>query len=146
MSSANLPPSESSTTDRRQTETEYRERIAAIDRAELEKSRKLFALGEANTAEMLQKAKKRSAADRSFAEAAEFAKRSMKSDELIGEVLPHYQERYTVAQGLKAAVHGREDGIAALVLQRDILVRLDAIKSVLWILVGLMVFVAYKVA
>ena len=52
--------------------------------------------------------------------------------------------RYTLAQGLKAAIHAREDGIATFVLQREILYRLDAIKSLLWVVVALLGFVAYR--
>jgi hypothetical protein len=146
MSSATPEPSESSAPGRSESEAEYRERVAAVDRAELEKSRKLFESNEAYTAKQLVEAKKRGAAERSFAEAGEFAKRQIERDGLVGEIRPYYDVRYTVAQGLKAAVHGREDGIATLVLQREILVRLDSIKSLLWVVVALLAFVAVKVA
>ena len=88
--------------------------------------------------------KKRNAAERTFAEAAEFARRQIKDNGLDGEIRPHHEIRYTLAQGLKAAIHAREDGIATFVLQREILYRLDAIKSLLWVVVALLGFVAYR--
>jgi hypothetical protein len=139
-------PSDSNTSGGRESEAQYRERLAKIESEEIEKSRKLFATNEAYQAKQLQDAKKRGAAERSFAEAAAFAKQQIQSDGLVGEIRPYYEIRYTVAQGIKAAVHGREDGIAALVLQRDILLRLDGIKVLLWIAISILAFVAYKVA
>lgn len=139
-------PSESNASNGRESEAEYRERLRRIDSKEIEKSRELFASNEAYQAKQLERAKKRGAAERSFAEAAAFAKQQIQSDGLVGEIRPYYEIRYTVAQGLKAAIHGREDGIAALVLQRDILLRLDGIKVLLWIAIGILAFIAYKVA
>ena len=146
MSSDAPEPTGSDTSGGRESEAQYRERLAKIDRDELERSRTLFAGNEAYQAKQLQAAKKRGAAERSFAEAAMFAKRQIESDGLVGEIRPYNEIRYTVAQGIKAAIHGREDGIASLVLQRDILLRLDAIKALLWVAVCILVFIAYKVA
>jgi hypothetical protein len=119
---------------------------AQTEQCEIEECKLRFAESEACATRLQSAAKRRSAAERSFFEAADFARNQMKLDGLEGEVRPHYEIRYTVAQGLKAAIHGREDTAAALVLQRDILVRLDAIKSLLWVAIGVLVFIAYKLA
>jgi len=137
-------------TDRREsqaeTEAEWRRRQADIDRRETERSKQVFDANDAHAEKQLQENKKRGGADRSFAVAAEFAKRQIRSEGLEGEIRPNYEVRYTVAQGIKAAVHGREDVIATLVLQRDILVRLDKMKLLLWIIIAILGFIAYKVA
>ena len=142
-----LPNGDDSEIERRlESEREWRDSQAKSEREGVAKSKELFAATEAYQAKQMQAAKKRSAAERAFAEAAEFAKRQIRDNELEGEVRPYYEVRYTVAQGLKAAIHGREDGIATLMLQRDILVRLDALRTLLWVAVALLAFVAYKVA
>jgi hypothetical protein len=143
--SSDAPEPNSETSGGRESDAQYRKRLAQIESVELEKSRALFASNEAYQAKQMQDVKKRGAAERSFAEASAFAKRQIESDGLVGEIRPYYEVRYTVAQGVKAAVHGREDGIATLLLQRDILLRLDSIKTLLWALVGILAFVAYKV-
>ncbi len=129
-----------------EAEANWRRKQIEIEKREIESSRKVFDASDANTKKQLDESKKRGGADRSFAEAADFAKRQVKSEGLEGEIRPYYEVRYTVAQGVKAAVHGREDGIATLVLQRDILVRLDSIKSLLWVVIAILGFIAYKVA
>ena len=68
----------------------------------------------------------------------------MKSSGLEGEVRPYCEIRYTVAQGLKAAVHAREDAAATFILQRDIIIRLDKIKSLLWFAVAVLLYIAFK--
>lgn len=113
------------------SEREWRQQRSEIERREVAESKRLFNESEAYAAKQREETKKKSAADRSFAETCEFSRNAIKSDRLDGEIRPYYEIRYTVAQGLKAAVHGREDGIAALVLQRTILFRLDFIKSML---------------
>lgn len=130
----------------RTPEGEWQRQQADTERLEVLKSKRVFEEAEAYAATQRKANKKKSAAERSFAEATEFSRNQIKSDELEGEVRPYCEVRYTVAQGLKAAVHGREDGIATLVLQRDILVRLDSIKALLWIVVALLAFIAYKLA
>lgn len=127
------------------SEREWRQQRLETERQEIAESTRLFDESEAYAAKQRGETKKKSAADRSFTEACEFAKGAIKSDGLNGEIRPYSEIRYTVAQGLKATVHGREDGIAALVLQRTILVRLDSIKSMLWAIAALLTFIAYKV-
>jgi hypothetical protein len=137
------------TTDRdieKDSEREWHRQRAETERQEIAESKRRFEEGRARTAKQREANKKKGAAERSFAEATEFAYNQVKSDGLEGEARPHYEIRYTVAQGLKAAIHGREDGIATLVLQRDILSRLDSLKSLLWVVIALLGFIAYKVA
>ena len=94
----------------------------------------------------LQEAKKKSAADRDFFEAALSARRSMKQDDLF----PHRDEngelRYTVRQGLKAACYSREDTAATATIQRLILVRLDSIKSLLWLCAAILAYIAIRIS
>ena len=130
---------------RKSAEREWRIELAETERKEIQESERVFAEGHKFDTEQRETAKKKSAAERSFANAAAFARKQMKSSGLDGEVRPYCQIRYTVAQGLKAAIHGREDTAATFFLQRDILIRLDAIKSVLWVAVGILIYIAYKV-
>jgi hypothetical protein len=127
------------------SEREWRQQRIEKERQGIAESKRIFDEADAFAAKQREDAKKKSAADHSFLEAAEFARNAIKSDGLDGEIRSHCEIRYTVAQGLKAAIHGREDGIATLVLQRSILVRLDSIKSLLWVVIALLFFVAYKI-
>jgi len=126
-------------------ERHWRAERAENERKEIQESERVLAESQKFATEQREAAKKTSAAERSFANAAEFARNQMKSSGLEGEVRPYYEIRYTVAQGLKAAIHGREDAAATFVIQRDILIRLDAIKFSLWVAVGILVYIAYKV-
>jgi hypothetical protein len=94
----------------------------------------------------LQQAKKKSPADRDFFEAALSARQSMKQDDLF----PHRDEngelRYTVRQGLKAACSAREDAAVTATIQRSILVRLDGIKTLLWLCAAMLVYIAIRVS
>lgn len=128
------------------SEREWHRQQLETQRYEISKSKRFFVEGEAYAAKQREANKKKSSAERSFAEASEFARNQIKSDGLEGEVRPYHEIRYTAAQGLKAAVHGREDGIATLVLQRDILLRLDSFKYLLLIAIALLGFIAYKVS
>jgi hypothetical protein len=131
---------------REATEREFRAEQVEYERCKVAESKQMFAEAEVFQLKQRNLAKRKSAAARSFIEAVEIAQNQIKSDGLEGEVRPWSEIRYTVAQGLKAAIHGREDIIATLLLQEDILVRLDAIKRLLWMAVGLLAFVAYKLA
>lgn len=131
---------------RQASEREWHRQQAESERREILESKRIFEQGEAYATEQRKAANMKGATERSFAEAAEFARNQIKSDGLEGEIRPYCEVRYTVAQGLKAAVFGREDGIITLALQRDILLRLDAIKSLLWVVVVLLGFIAYKVS
>ena len=124
----------------------YRKTIEETERKERAESRRIFAEAEAFQLKKMEEDKKHSSADCSYGEAVEYARFVIKQEELNPEIKPYCEIRYTVAQGLKAAINGREDGAATLVLQRDILIRLDAIKVLLWVVVALLAFVAYKLA
>ncbi len=132
--------------DQHVQDEEWKQRQLADDRKELEESKKRFTEAEAHAAKLRQESMRRCGVERAFAEAAEFASRQIRSDGLEGQVLPYGEVRYKVAQGLKAAVHAREDSIATLLLQRSILQRLDSIKGLLCLTVALLAFIAYKVA
>ena len=132
--------------DQKSEEDEWRAEPAEAERRELAESQRQFATNESVAVKQRESMKKRGAADRSFALAAEFARNQMRSDGLDGEIRPHYEVRYSVAQGLKAAVHGREDAATTLVLQRDILIRLDSIKVATWIAMCLLLYIAYRLS
>jgi hypothetical protein len=127
-------------------EREWHREQAKNERLEVEESKRLFEVTEAYYAKKFAADKKKGGATALFAQAAEFARDQIKSDGLQGEVRPHSEIRYTVAQGLKAAIHGREDGIATLILQRDILREFDFLRNLLFIVIALLAFIAYKVA
>jgi hypothetical protein len=91
-------------------------------------------------------AKKRNAADRDFFGAAQLARRSTKLDELLPIRNEYGDFEYTQQQAFKAACHGREDAAATLQLQRALLVRLDRNRTLLWLAIGLLAFIAYRLS
>ena len=54
--------------------------------------------------------------------------------------------QYTQEQGNKAACLAREDAAAVLILQGNQLQHLEAIKLLLWACLGLLAFIAYRIA
>ncbi len=54
------------------------------------------------------------------------------------------EARFSVQQGLKAAVHGREDVAATLILQVKIIQRLDQLKKLAWWILGVLTVIALK--
>ena len=94
----------------------------------------------------MQEAQKGSAANKDFFGAALTARRSAREN----EILPHRDEsgeyRYTVQQGLKAACHAREDITATLMIQLVILKRLDYLRSLHWVCIALLAYIAYTVS
>lgn len=94
----------------------------------------------------MQEAKKKSTADRDFFEAALSARRSMKQDDLFPSRDENGELRYTVRQGLKAACYAREDVAVAATIQRSILVRLDSIKSLLWLCAAMLAYIAIRIS
>jgi len=51
---------------------------------------------------------------------------------------------FTVEQGLKAACYTREDTAATLIVQREILIRLDQLRKLAWWVIGLLAVIALK--
>ena len=94
----------------------------------------------------MEEAKKKSAADRDFFEAALSARRSMKQDDLFPSRDKNGELRYTVRQGLKAACYAREDVAVTAPIQRSILVRLDSIKSLLWLCAAMLAYIAIRIS
>lgn len=69
--------------------------------------------------------------------------------QIVGEVLTGRRDedgdvQYPVAQGAKAAVFGREDAAATLMIQNEVLVKLDSIKRLAWVCVALLVIIAFR--
>lgn len=54
------------------------------------------------------------------------------------------EAKFKVQQGLKAAVHAREDAAATLILQVKIIQRLDKLQKTVWWVLGIMVVLALK--
>jgi len=52
--------------------------------------------------------------------------------------------KYSVQQGLKAACFAREDAASILLIQPAILRRLDALKRLAWVAIGLIAYIAYR--
>ena len=96
--------------------------------------------------QQMEEAKKRSAADRDFFEAALSARRSMKQDGLFPSRNENGELRYTVRQGLKAACYSREDVAVTATIQRSILVRLGSIKSLLWVCTAILAYIAIRIS
>jgi hypothetical protein len=88
-----------------------------------------------------------SAAD--FAKAGKFAKDGAREQGLFPSLDDDGQDVYTPEQGIQAACHAREDVIAILVLQKeqlDHLHHLAGVKGMLWICIGLLAYIAYKLS
>ena len=100
---------------------------------------------EARFFEQMQDAQKRNAAARDYYGAVMFSKRSAKQDDLLPYRYKDGEFTYTAQQGVKAAVHAREEVCTILQLQLPILQRLDSISNLLRACLVVLVYVAYKV-
>jgi hypothetical protein len=92
----------------------------------------------------MEDAKKKSSADWDFYDAALLAKKFAKEDDLLPYHDEFEEQHYTVRQGLKAACYAREDVTAILLIQKSILVRLDKIKTFLWVCIVLLSYIAIR--
>lgn len=86
------------------------------------------------------------AARRDWLSAAQIARQSVRQNGLLPDCDESGSYRYTVRQGLKAACQAREDIVATLMLQLDILKRLDRNYILLWVVIALLLYVAYRVS
>ena len=93
-----------------------------------------------------QGAKTGSAADRAFYEAARQAKEGVKTYGLLPAEVAPGEFKYSVQQGLKAACFAREDAASILLIQPAILRRLDALKRLAWVAIGLLAYIAYRLS
>jgi hypothetical protein len=94
----------------------------------------------------MEKAKKRSAADRVFFEAGHSALKSMQENELTAKRNKYGEFQFTVRQGLKAAAHGREDAAATLTIQHAILHRLDRNYKLLWVAILFLAYITFRLS
>jgi hypothetical protein len=94
----------------------------------------------------LEAAKKSNAADRDFAVACKLARDSAKNDGLFGVRDEWGEFHYTDHQGFKAACLGREDAAAALGALLAVLHRLDSHRRLLWVAIGLLAYIAYRLS
>ena len=88
--------------------------------------------------------KKGSAAKRDFFSAAQLARRNAKEDGILPIRNEDGEFQYTTQQGLKAACHSREDISATLTIQLAVLQRLDRNRNLLWVVIVLLSYVAYR--
>ena len=89
-------------------------------------------------------AMKQSAAHKDFYGSAVTAKRF--NQEVIPFIDEHGEAQYSPEQSYKASCHGREDISAILLIQLPVLERLDQIKSLLWVVVIALAYIAYKIS
>ena len=94
----------------------------------------------------MEQAKAKNSADRDYFGAAQVAKRGSKADDLMPYRDEHGEFRYTVQQGLKASCHAREDVCAILVIQQSVLARLDRNRNLLWVAIGLLLYLAVRLS
>lgn len=84
-----------------------------------------------------------------LAMASRSARNSIKENGLSPSLDDDGQYVYTQSQGDKAACHAREDAAATLILQKmqlDHLHRLSGVNGLLWICIGLLAYIAYKLS
>jgi hypothetical protein len=96
---------------------------------------------------------KASAASRDVALAAEMARSSAIDNGLFPVRDENGEFVYTAQQGLKAACLAREDAAATLIVQQSVLTRLDSIlaglrtiRSLVYVCVAVLAYVAYRVS
>lgn len=94
----------------------------------------------------MEDAKKSSAADRDFFSAAQVARYSVKQDGLLPTRNEDGEAEYTAQQGFMAACQAREDVIAIANIQRSLLLRLDRNRNLLWGVICLLTYIAYRLS
>jgi hypothetical protein len=94
----------------------------------------------------MDKAKHTSAAARVFFSAGQEARRQAKENGFLPARDNHGELRYTIQQGLKAACHAREDISANLQIQFAILQRLDRNRNLLFVIIILLAYVAFRLS
>lgn len=115
-------------------------------RAEAEKSRKS---GEEWWAKLNTDGIKKGGAWADLSNASLSARNSVKECGLWPTLDDDGQDVYTPEQGAKAACHAREDAAATLILQKtqlEHLHSLSGVKVLLWVCIGLLAYIAYKLS
>lgn len=85
-----------------------------------------------------------SLANRSWVGAVKAARTARTNAGLDCDYDEHGSAVFTADQGLVATMHTREDAAATLILQRDILIRLDQIRKLCWLIAGGVFLVSIK--
>ena len=91
-------------------------------------------------------AMKNSAAHRVFFSATKEARYQARDNGILPGRNEDGDYWYEVQQGLKAACHGREDISATLQIQLAVLQRLDRNRNILWVVIILLAYVAYRLS
>jgi hypothetical protein len=94
---------------------------------------------------LIEATKNRNGAERDFAKALLAAHQGMVQDGLVPERTQEMETRYTTQQGLMAAAHGRQDAAATLLIQYAVLHRLDSLRQLAWVAIGLLTYIAIRV-
>ena len=94
----------------------------------------------------MQASKKFSKAHHDYYGAALDARKLVKNDGFFPSYNENGVSRYSIQQGLRATCHTREDVVAISKLQLSILQRLDDIKSLSYLCVVLLGYIAYKIS
>ena len=81
--------------------------------------------------------------------AAFSARQNLRESDLFPNLNEVGEWVYSPEQGIKAACHAREDAASTLILQKtqlDHLHRLSGVKALLWVCIGLLTYIAYKLS
>jgi hypothetical protein len=89
---------------------------------------------------------KKGGVDADMGRAAMFAKNGSRADGLLPTATGEGLDGYTPEQVAKAACHAREDVAMLVFLQRVQLKHLHKISSLLWVCIGLLSYIAYKLS
>jgi len=86
---------------------------------------------------------KKSAADRTFFQAAKTARLQVNADGLLPDWIDD-EWTHTAEQGAKAACLTREDMIAVANVQYALLKRLDRNRNYMWVIIALLLYIALQ--
>ena len=105
-----------------------------------------YAEADARLEKQLKEASSKNSVKRDFYSAGLTALQSMRTDELNPSISKYGEVRYSVQQGLKAACHTRQDVTAALIIQQSVLNRLQELKSLAWVCILILIYIAYRIS
>ena len=105
-----------------------------------------FAEADARMEKQLKDASSKNSVNRDFYSAGLSALQSMRADKLTPDVSKYGEVRYSVQQDLKAACHARQDVTAILLVQEAVLNRLQELRTLAWICLLVLIYIAYRIS
>ena len=78
--------------------------------------------------------------------AIELARQGLVGNELIAAAVIDGRAEHSLQQGIRAACLAREDSAATLILLPSIFRRLDRNHRLIWVAIGLLAYIAYRVS